>query len=497
MSEEISGLQEQLQTALAKRSKADAAVEEIQQKTSDEGLGLQKQLKAALKEHSKKEGIIEEIRHEMKEPFIGHSLLDAFISFSGLTIPDGRSVEEQLFILSTTSKLAEDLCFWPVCLLYILNGARLSSSPKKPLLQLTRKQYNFEAVAIEYSADNSYSMGTVSSDVYQYIVKAHLRKLLLAHAARNVEIIREIDGSNVIFVKGLSGDKTVSTVEIRHYVFEFVEPRHKCQIRQRLTDISNKATDDIKSALKGMQISAVNLGVDNVNHKHDGGDVEEIESPSKRSRPSPILSKGSALISSSKSKKRHLLTAGTSSITPFSLPSSSQVTATRPFLTMLPTAATFQPVTASHSSPKGAPERDPPRGVLQADDTDDDEVVIVECEEAPGTSNFLHRPKDSETLCKASNVIREVMMKITEDEMERLRLEGALRQRIIVLEGELKSERLARQLAERLLVATPLTEDNPEVQHRMVELEKKLAEMEVEEENMRILVEAFAEQMNR
>ncbi|KAF8528935.1 hypothetical protein BU17DRAFT_60681 [Hysterangium stoloniferum] len=338
---------------------------------------------------------------------------------------------------------------------------------------MSQVQHNFEAVAIEYSADNAYSIGTVRSDVYQYIVKGHLRKLLPTHATRNVEIIREIDGSNIILVRGLSGDKT---------------------IRQRLTDISNKVTDDIASELKGMQILAVNLGVNtHGNSKQDDGDIEEIESPSKRPKPSHVHSKASGLFARSKSKKRDLLTAGTSLTTPFAPSSASQVTATRPLPTTPPTAVVFQPVIAGLGSPKRTPEHDLHRGVSQADDADNDEVVIVECKGAPSTSNFLYQSKD-EALRKASNVIREVMTKITEDETERLKLEGALRQRIVAIEEELKSERLARQLAERLLV-TPPAKDLPEPQQRIAELEKKLAKKELEMENMRKLAKAFVEKI--
>jgi len=222
---------------------------------------------------------------------------------------------------------------------------------------------------------------------------------------------------------------------------------------------------------------------------------------------------------------------------------SSQVTATRPLLTKPSTAAVSQPISASPSSSKPVPEHDPFR-VFEVDDADQEEVVIVGHNVVPSTSktdtipsdpksteviagkqkqfpfieamcglnelgvspdtdkvdnikkiDSLYQPKD-ETLRKASKLLREVMTKITEDEGERLKLEGVLRQRIVVLETDLKSERLARQLAERLLAATP-PEDLSDTQQRIAKLERKLAEVELEKESMRQLVKAFAEQMIR
>jgi hypothetical protein len=70
-------------------------------------------------------------------------------------------------------------------------------------------------MAIEYSADNSYNIGTMRSDVLQYTVKGHLQKMVQKLDIKNVEVSRESLNSNIIFVSGLTGDNTVTTIETR------------------------------------------------------------------------------------------------------------------------------------------------------------------------------------------------------------------------------------------------------------------------------------------
>jgi hypothetical protein len=186
-------------------------------------------------------------------------------------------------------------------------------------------------------------------------------------------------------------------------------------------------------------------------------------------------------------------------------------------------AAGSQPITVTPSSSKQVLEPDLVHDTLDLDNNDKDEVVVVEYQESPGKSkentlaagvkgepleevlslsirddsglelsggnandkdaeenkvetDLVSRSRDG-TLHKVSKIICEVRTKLAESETERLKLEESLHQYIVVLEGKLKREQLARQFAERRLAVTSQGVPS-EVQQRIAELEKHNAELE-------------------